>query len=224
MSELPAFAPAPLAPATDAVVHVVEDDLDLRDALVCLMSSVGLPHRVYETPAELLEALPRTGVGCLVLDIRLPGMSGIELAREVRRLGVAWPIIMMSAHADVPATIQAFKLGAWDFLIKPFESQQFLDVVQQALTQDRRRLDDESRIDERQSRLKQLTVKDWDVIELLRAGHPNKRIAAKLGISERAVEMRRSNILKKTHTTGLPALIELIAADAPRAKNEPRTK
>lgn len=211
--------PADSCPAIseETVVHVVEDDLDLRDALVCLMSSVGLPHRVHETSAAFLDALPLTGGGCLVLDIRLPGMSGIELAKEVRRLHVAWPIVMMSAHADVPVTIQAFKLGALDFLIKPFESQQFLDAVQQALTQDRIRLQNESQLDERQSRLRQLTPKDWEVIELLRAGDPNKRIAAKLGISERAVEMRRSNILKKTQTTSLPALIELIAANSQRS-------
>lgn len=214
MSEGMPPADSPPAISTETVVHVVEDDLDLRDALACLLNSAGLSYRVFDAPAAFLDELPLTVGGCLVLDIRLPAMSGIELAKEVRRRCIQWPIVMMSAHADVPAAIQAFKLGALDFLIKPFESQQFLDVVQQALAQDLARRRNESQIVRLQSRLKQLTPKDWEVIEALRSGHPNKRIAARLGISERAVEMRRSNIFKKTQTAGLPALFELIAANS----------
>ncbi len=199
--------------SVESVVHVVEDDPDLRDALACLMDSTGLAYRVYQSPSSILEALPRTSCGCLVLDIRLPEMSGIELAKELRRRCVRMPIVMMSAHADVPVTIQSFKLGASDFLIKPFKSGQFLNVVQQALANDRERVLKETQRSSVQARLKRLTPKDWQVIEMLRLGYPNKRIAAQLAISERAVEMRRSNILKKTHTSGLPALIELIAVN-----------
>lgn len=213
MFEVQALIRSNAAREEQGVVHVVEDDVDLRDALACLMESVGLAYRVYETSAAFLDALPLTGGGCLVFDIRLPGLSGVELAKEVRQRGVALPIVMMSAHADVPVTIQAFKLGALDFLIKPFESRQFLEAVRQALLRDRERRQQEDRFDQRRIRLQQLTPKDWEVIELLRAGHPNKRIAAMLGISERAVEMRRSKILKKTQTASLPALIELIATN-----------
>lgn len=213
MFEAPTLAPSNSALQNDGVVHVVEDDVDLRDALACLMSSVGLPHRVYETSAAFLDRLPLSGGGCLVIDIRLPGLSGVELAKEIRRRGVALPIVMMSAHADVPVTIQSFKLGALDFLIKPFEPRQFLETVRQALLRDDERRRFEHQFDQQQARLKQLSSKDWEVIELLRAGHPNKRIAAMLGVSERAVEMRRSKILKKTQTASLPALIELIATN-----------
>lgn len=211
MFEMPAVLPSNAAPQNDGVVHVVEDDVDLRDALACLLDSVGLPHRVYETSAALLDALPLTSGGCLVLDIRLPGLSGVELAKEVRARRVGLPIVMMSAHADVPVTIQSFKLGALDFLIKPFEPRQFLETVRQALARDQERRRRANQLDKQQARLAQLSPKDWEVIELLRAGHPNKRIAAMLGVSERAVEMRRSKMLKKTQTASLTALVELIA-------------
>jgi two-component system response regulator FixJ len=197
--------------STERSVYVVEDDVDLRDALACLLGSVGLPHQVFETPAQFLEALPLAQGGCVVLDIRLPGMSGIELAREIRRRDVRLPMLVMSAHADVPVTIQAFKLGVLDFLIKPFAPPQFLEAVRAALAQDAARQQAEAKAEVVETRLQELTRKDWEIIDLLRQGFPNKRIAANLGITERAVEMRRSALLKKTNSSGLPELMELIA-------------
>lgn len=211
MSDATTASSSPPVLSAESSVYVVEDDVDLRDALDCLLGSVGLLRRMFETPAEFLAALPLSRSGCVVLDIRLPRMSGIDLAKEIRRRDVRLPILVMSAHADVPVTIQAFKLGVLDFLIKPFESQQFLDAVRQALLSDGARLADELRIEQVASRLKQLTKKDWEIIDLLRPGHPNKRIAAMVGISERAVEMRRAALLKKTETSSLAELFELVA-------------
>lgn len=197
--------------AAQAVVYVVEDDPDLRDALDSLLSSVALPHHMYESPAAFRQAGPLAAGGCLVLDVRLPGVSGIELAREIRRGGIELPLIMMSAHADVPVAIQSFKLGALDFLLKPFSSEQFLEVVRQALAKDAARQLTAARATARRQRLNKLTRRDWEIIERLRLGQPNKRIAASLGISERAIEMRRAALLKKTQTSGLPELFELVA-------------
>ncbi len=194
-----------------AVVHVVEDDPDLRDALDSLLSSVALPHHMYDSSAAFRQASPLAAGGCLVIDIRLPGVSGIDLAREIRRRGNELPLIMMSAHADVPVAIQSFKLGALDFLLKPFSSEQFLEVVRQALAKDAERQQSEARSTARRQRLNKLTRRDWEIIERLRLGQPNKRIAASLGISERAIEMRRAALLKKTQTSGLPELFELVA-------------
>jgi two-component system response regulator FixJ len=143
-------------------------------------------------------------------------MSGIDLMKELRERDVRLPIVVMSAHADVSVTIQAFKLGVLDFLIKPFESHQFVDAVHQALLRDDARRADERRIEHVASRLKKLTKKDWQIIDLLRPGHPNKRIASIVGISERAVEMRRAALLKKTKTSSLAELFELIAQERER--------
>lgn len=197
-------------PPSSALVHVVEDDPDLQDALDALLDAAALPHRMYQRPDQFRQALPLSAGGCLVLDIRLPGISGVELAAEVRRLGIPLPLIMMSAHADMPATIQSFKLGACDFLLKPFQATQFVDAVRQALAKDAERRQAEAQRAAQQRRLSKLTRRDWEVIEMLRRGLPNKRIATSLAITERAVEMRRAALLAKTQSASLPELFELL--------------
>lgn len=196
--------------SSSLTVHVVEDDTDLRVALDSLLDSVSLNRRVYGSPARFLDALPLAGGGCLVFDIRLPDMSGIDLVKEIRRREIELPVIIMTAHADVPLTIQAFKLGAVEFLQKPFPPAAFLEAVRQALNLERQRLQKLAENESLQSRIDCLSRKDWEVIELLQQGHPNKRIAASLGISERAVEMRRSSLLKKVRAQSFSELIEIV--------------
>lgn len=192
------------------IVHIVEDDRELREALGDLLDSFGLKYRSFESPARFLESLPLKAGGCLVLDIRMPGMSGLDLFREIHRLEMTLPVIVMTAHADVPVTIQAFRQGAAEFLLKPFAPQQFLMAVRAAMETDLQRQQQNAANESLNSRFSQLTEKDWEVIELLRHGFPNKRIAVELHISERAVEMRRSSLMKKVRVTTLSELIELI--------------
>jgi len=192
------------------MVHIVEDDPDLRTGLDSLLTSVAIPHRMYETPEEYLKSAIKSGSGCVVLDIRMPGMSGIDLLKAIRQRGIALPIIMMTAHADVPVTIQAFQLGAMEFLLKPFPMNQFLEAVTKAFERDLERMKCETEREQLKTRLDSLSAKDWEVIEMLRQGHPNKRIASELGVTERAVEMRRSALLRRANVTNLPELIELI--------------
>ncbi len=196
--------------ATSLTVHIIEDDTDLREALGSLLASVNLQHLRYDSPVSFLDSLPLSGGGCLVIDIRMPGMSGIDLVKEIRRRKLPLPIIIMTAHADVPLTIQAFKLGAVEFLQKPFSTVAFLEAVRNALDLDRERLQHLAAAESLQSRMEQLTAKDWEVIDLMRKGYPNKRIAALLGISERAVEMRRSSLLKKLRVNAASEVIELV--------------
>ena len=192
------------------IVHVIEDDLDLREALEALLESSDLSCRSHQSAVQFLESPPLEGGGCLVVDVRMPGLSGIDLIKEVRRRKIPLPIIMMTAHADVPVTIQAFKLGAVEFLLKPFSNQQFMEAVQSALQSDRERLREAAAAESVSSRLEQLNQKDWEVIQLIRQGWPNKRIATELGISERAIEMRRASLMKKAQVSTLSALIELV--------------
>lgn len=207
-SHLPAKLVDP--PKPPLTVHVIEDDRDLREALGSLLDSLEIDHRPYDSPLRFLDSLPLSGGGCLVIDVRMPGMSGIELVREIRRRRIPLPIIIMTAHADVPLTIQAFKLGALEFLQKPFSTAAFLESVRTALELDRTRLQQQSDSLSLHARIDRLTPKDWEVIDLIRKGHPNKRIAALLGISERAVEMRRSSLSKKLGVNAIPEVIEIV--------------
>lgn len=196
--------------STIPVVHIVEDDRDLREGLACLLQAAGLHQQTHAHPAEFLTEIRNVNAGCLVIDIRLPGMSGIDLIKTLRKRKTPSPIIVMTAHADVPVTIQAFKLGAVEFLLKPFSSQEFLEAVNKALDLDQQRRAVESQSRQLSSRVARLNARDWHLIEKLRLGLPNKRIATDLGITERAVEMRRSTLLRKVNLTTLPELIELV--------------
>lgn len=197
-------------PVEPLTVRLIEDDTELRDALGSLLSSFGLDHLSYDSPAAFLNSLPFSGGGCLVIDIRMPGMSGIDLVKELRLRKIPLPIILMTAHADVPVTIQAFKLGAVEFLQKPFASHTFITAVRNAVKLDRSRLERLATAKSLRETIATLTKKDWEVIALLRQGHPNKRVAAALGITERAIEMRRASMLKKTCVSNFTELISLV--------------
>ena len=194
----------------EGVVYVVDDDADLRDSLVWLIRSVGLEVEAFGSPAEFLAGYDGRGPACLVADVRMPGMSGIELHERLRAGGVTIPAVIITGHADVPTAVRALKSGAAEFLEKPFDRQSLLEKVQRALQEDARRRADEARWEEAERRLARLTEKEREVLQMLADGRPNKVIAAQLGIGERAVEMRRAAVMRKLEAASLAEALETL--------------
>jgi two-component system, LuxR family, response regulator FixJ len=195
-----------------ATVYIVDDDPDMRDSLRWLMKTVGLHVEVYGSAAEFLEDFAPGGPGCLVFDVRMPGMSGLDLYEALVARGEGMPVIFITAYADVPMAIRAMKSGAIEFVEKPFDRQELLDRVQRAIQDDverRRLLADREALRRRFGRL---TEKEREVLELIKQGQPNKAISASLDITSRAVEMRRSSLMKKLGVRTLAELLRLTIA------------
>lgn len=191
-------------------VFIVDDDDDVRDALKEVVESVGLNAQLFSSAQSFLEAYEPGRSGCLVLDIRMPGMSGLELQTELNKRGSTLPIIYVTGHADVPIAVKALKNGAVDFLQKPFHDQQLLDHINAALRRDadvREQLEKRSCIEQRMA---MLTAREREVLDLVVAGNPNKKIAEELGISNRTVEIHRSNAMAKMEVSSLPQLIQTL--------------
>jgi FixJ family two-component response regulator len=196
----------------EATVYIVDDDPDMRDSLRWLLKTVGLHVEVYGSAAEFLEDFAPVGPGCLVFDVRMPGMSGLDLYEAVVARGEGMPVIFITAYADVPMAIRAMKSGAIEFVEKPFNRQELLDRVQRAIQDDverRRLLADREALRRRFGRL---TEKEREVLELIKDGQPNKAISASLDITPRAVEMRRSSLMKKLGVRTLAGLLRLTIA------------
>jgi FixJ family two-component response regulator len=196
----------------DATVYIVDDDPDMRDSLRWLMKTVGLHVEVYASAAEFLDRFAPGGPGCLVFDVRMPGMSGLDLYEAMVARGEGMPVIFITAYADVPMAIRALKSGAIEFVEKPFNRQELLDRVQRAIQEDverRRSLADREAL---QRRFGRLTEKEREVLELVKDGQPNKAISAILDITPRAVEMRRSSLMKKLGVRTLAELFRLTLA------------
>ncbi|MEY4753013.1 MAG: hypothetical protein RJA44_688 [Pseudomonadota bacterium] len=195
----------------DSLVFVVDDDLSMREALSSLLRSIGLRVETCASAAELRQRLesPPECPACLVLDVRMPGMSGLELQRELGRAGVTLPIIFITGHGDIPMTVQAMKAGAVEFLPKPFRDQDLLDAIEQALAQAAaaRRSHEASRA--LRLRFEALTPRERAVLELTVQGLRNKQTADRLGISEVTVKVHRHNIMEKMQVKSLPALVSL---------------
>lgn len=196
--------------ADAATVFIVDDDADMRDSLAYLMRSVGLQTAVYASAQEFFTAYVRDTPGCLVCDVRMPDMSGLELYERLVAEGTTLPVIFMTAYADVPMAIRALKSGAVEFVEKPFHAQTMLERVQRALSEDRIRREEFARFDEIRERLDSLTDKEQEALKLIMDGAPNKAIAAQFEITERAVEMRRASIMRKLHVHSLVELIRLV--------------
>jgi FixJ family two-component response regulator len=209
---------------TTATVYIVDDDADMRDLLAYLMRSVGLSTAVFRSAAEFLAAVPADAAGCLVCDVRMPEMSGLELYERLTQSGPALPVIFMTAFADVPMAVRALKSGAAEFLEKPFHAQSMLDRVQRALADDRRRREDLARFDELRLRIELLTDKEQEALTMIMEGAPNKAIASKFDITERAVEMRRASIMRKLQVHSLAALIRLVTEYWLFSDNRTRTR
>ncbi len=197
-------------PAETPTVFIVDDDADMRDSLAYLMRSVGLQTAVYASAQEFFAAYDRTTAGCLVCDVRMPDMSGLELYERLIAEGASLPVIFMTAYADVPMAIRALKSGAVEFVEKPFHAQTMLERVQKALAEDSERREELSKFDEVKQRLDALTDKEREALTLIMDGAPNKALAARFDITERAVEMRRASIMRKLQVHSLAELIRVV--------------
>lgn len=193
--------------SVDAIVFVIDDDPLTRGSLSSLFRSVGLSVKAFASATELLENPLPVVPSCLVLDVRLPRVSGFELQAELGRLGIEIPIIFITGHADVPMSVKAMKDGAVDFLTKPFRDQEILDAVTGALERDRRRHSDEKSKLDRRARFESLTPRERQVMALVTAGLMNKQVAARIGISEMTVRIHRGHVTRKMGAKSLADLV-----------------
>jgi FixJ family two-component response regulator len=196
--------------AQDApTVFIVDDDRDVRESLQELLESVGLQSKSFGTAREFLSSPRSDAPSCLILDVRLPGISGLDLQHELKRGRVSIPIIFLTAHADVPMSVRAMKSGAVEFLTKPFRHQDLLDAVQRSLTRDRIVREKQRDTAELRQRYNTLSVREREVMNLVVSGMLNKQIAAELGASEATVKMHRSQVMKKMLAKSLPELVRM---------------
>lgn len=188
------------------VVFVIDDDAGVRAATQRVLKSVGLRAEAFATAQDFLQRPPYDGPSCLVLDVRLPGISGLELQRKLIEAGVQVPIIFISAHGDVPMTVKAMKSGAVEFLTKPFRDQELVDAIQQALERDRVARQQQNDIAELQRRFERLTARERQVIRLVISGMASKEIASVLGTSEVTAKVHRSQVMHKMKANSLVEL------------------
>jgi FixJ family two-component response regulator len=190
-----------------SIVYIVDDDPDMRDSLRWLMKTVGLRAQTFASASEFLRDFTPNGPGCVILDVRMPGTSGLDLFEELATRGEGLPVIFITAYADVPMAVRAMKSGAVEFVEKPFNRQTLLDKVQRAIKDDTERRGRIAAREKLAARFQRLTDKEREVLELIKAGRPNKEIASRLRITPRAVELRRSSLMRKL---GVRSLIELL--------------
>jgi two-component system response regulator FixJ len=195
--------------SAEAIVHVIDDDDAVRDSLAFLLASSGIQAETHTSAAVFLERFREASVGCVVTDIRMPDISGIDLLRRVKEMNPALPVIVITGHGDVPLAVEAMKLGAADFLEKPFDDDALIAAIRAALDRDRVRDEQEARIAEFKNRLASLSAREREVLEGLVAGHPNKIIAYDLGISPRTVEVYRANVMTKMKASTLSDLVRM---------------
>jgi len=196
---------------SESRVFIVEDDPSMRNALRNLLRSVGLESQLYTSAQEFLDAEKPEIPSCLVLDVRLPGMSGLDLQKELARADIQMPVIFITAHGDIPMSVRAMKAGAVEFLPKPFRDQDLLDAIQLSLTQDRDRRQREGEIAVLQKRLHGLTPREREVFPLVVSGRSNKEIAGEIGISEITVKVHRGNLMRKMQATSFAELLRMSA-------------
>lgn len=187
----------PPARSLNSVVIIVDDDAGIRASLDSLFRSVGLETRLFASPAELLGGALPDGPGCIVLDVRLPGVSGLDLQSQLVRQGISHPIIFMTGHGDIPMSVRAMKAGAVDFLAKPFRDQDMLDAVTAALERDALHRTEAATRDDIRAQYETLTAREREVMGHVTAGLMNKQVAALIGLSEITVKIHRGNVMRK---------------------------
>jgi len=193
-----------------ATVFVVDDDDRVRDAIGLLLESVKLPFEGFATASEFLNAYDVERPGCLVLDLRMPGMSGMELQSRLRAMGATIPIVFVTAHGDVPTAVEAVKAGAVDFIQKPFQDQKLLDMIHQALARDAEVRSTRREVEGIEGRLGSLTPREREVMSLVVTGKRNKTIARELSISQRTVEVHRARVMEKMQARSVSELVQMV--------------
>jgi RNA polymerase sigma factor (sigma-70 family) len=206
---------------TVPVVFVVDDDPSVRRAIKRLISSVGLQVQVFGSGQELLKSKNLGEPGCLILDIRLPGISGLDFQKHLAESDVNTPIIFITAHADITMAVRAMKAGAIEFLTKPFRDQDLLDAIQVALEKDRARRQQKAEITVVLERLESLTTREREVIGMVVKGMLNKEIASKIGVTENTVKVHRSRALQKMQAHSLADLVRMVAKAQSQSGSRP---
>lgn len=212
----------PFAAGEEPTVFVVDDDESMREALRSLFRSVKLRVETFGSTADFLRSKLADVASCLVLDVRLPGISGLDFQAELAKANINIPIIFMTGHGDIPMSVKAMKAGAIDFLTKPFRDQDMLDAVAAALERDRNRRKEEQRLTDLRARFEELTEREREVLGLVTAGLMNKQVAAELGLSEITVKIHRGHVMRKMAARSLADLVrmaELLGARRTKAES-----
>jgi two-component system, LuxR family, response regulator FixJ len=201
-------------------VFVVDDDDAVRNSLKLLLKSVGLSAQVHGSAQEFLATYDAQQPGCLVLDVRMPGMSGLEMQQELNMRGATIPVIFITGHGDIPMAVEAMQHGAFDFLQKPFRDQELLDRVNRALMRDAEKRTQLRHKDIILERLTTLSPREREVLDLVTRGKPNKIVAADLGVSQRTVEIHRARVMEKMDATSLAELVRMMIEIRPTDSSE----
>jgi FixJ family two-component response regulator len=194
-----------------STILVIDDDVDLRNSLGRLLRSVGLNARLFASVSDFLKSEPTEGPSCLVLDVRLPGQSGLEFQRELAAAGRDLPIIFITGHADIPMTVQAMKSGAIEFLTKPIRDQELLDAIQFGLARDRARRENQTALADLKGRFAALSPREQEIMILVARGRLSKQIADDIGIAQATVKVHRSRAMRKMNARSLPEFGQMAA-------------
>jgi FixJ family two-component response regulator len=202
----------PIPPRSDAVVAIVDDDLSAREGLSSLIRSAGFRVETFASAPEFLACPAAATAGCLVLDLQLPGLSGLDLQKRMAEAGMEIPIVFLTGHGNIPASVQAMKAGAVEFLTKPFDEQELLRAIQEAVDRDRRTRQQRAEMRELRDRYESLTAREQEVMRHVVSGLLNKQIAAELNITEFTVKIHRGHVMRKMRSDSVADLVRMAEA------------